>query len=100
MDCSLISQKGRGLTAKLVGIFWFQIYFPKENCESMAHELRVVLVHSGHRTEEAVVAHQSSFSRPVWATAAHRDVGKTKKSSSGFGSDLQRSLYGSEEAAR
>jgi hypothetical protein len=66
----------------------------------MAHEPWVVLVHGGHRTEEAAVAHRSSFSWSVWATAAHRDVGKTKKGSSGFGSDLQRSLYDCEEAAR
>jgi hypothetical protein len=67
---------------------------------SMAHEPRVALVHGGHRTEEAMVAHGSSYSQPVWATVAHREVGKMKKSSPGFGSDLHRSLYGGEEVAR
>jgi hypothetical protein len=66
----------------------------------MTHEPRVALVHGGHRTEEAVVAHRSSCSRPIRATTAHREVGKTKKSSSGFGSDLHRSLYGGEETAQ
>jgi hypothetical protein len=66
----------------------------------MAHEPRVALVHGGHRTEAAVVAHRSSYSRPVRATMAHHELGKTKKSSPGFGSDLHRSLYGGEEAPR
>jgi hypothetical protein len=66
----------------------------------MAHEPRVVLVHGGHRIEAAVVAHWTSCSQTVQATAAHRKLGKTKKSSPGFGSDLHRSLYGSEEVAR
>jgi hypothetical protein len=66
----------------------------------MAHEPRVALIHGEPITEEAVVARQSSCSRPVRATVAHSEVGKTKKSSPGFGSDLHRSLYGGEEAAR
>jgi hypothetical protein len=66
----------------------------------MAHEPRVALVHGGHRIEAAVVAHQSSCSRPVRATVAQRKVGKMKKSSPGFSFDLHRSLYGGEEAAR
>jgi hypothetical protein len=35
MDRGLILQRGRGLTAKLAGIFWFQIYFPMENCHGL-----------------------------------------------------------------
>jgi hypothetical protein len=34
--------------------------------------------HGGHRTEAAVVAHQSSCSRPLWATVDRHEVGKTK----------------------
>jgi hypothetical protein len=67
---------------------------------SMAHEPRVVLAHGGHRTVVAVVPRWSSCSWPVRAMVAHRKVGKTKKSSPGFGSDLHRSLYGGEEAVR
>jgi hypothetical protein len=66
---------------------------------SMAHEPRVALVHGGHITEAAVVARWSSCSRPVRATVANREVGKMKNSS-GFGSDLHRSLYGGEEVTR
>jgi hypothetical protein len=36
VDCSLITKKGKGLTAKSVGIFWFQIYFPMENCHGLS----------------------------------------------------------------
>jgi hypothetical protein len=35
VDCSLITKKGKGLAAKSVGIFWFQIYFPMENCHGL-----------------------------------------------------------------
>jgi hypothetical protein len=66
----------------------------------MSHEPRVTLVLCGHRTEAAVVAHRSSCSRSVRATTAHRMVGKTKKSSLGFGANLHQSLYGGEEGAR
>jgi hypothetical protein len=48
--------------------------------------------HGGHRTEAAVVAHQSSCSRPLWATVDRHEVGKTK-SSPGFGFDLHQILY-------
>jgi hypothetical protein len=58
------------------------------------------VVHGGHRTKEAVVAHRSSYSRLVQATAACHEVGKTKMSSPGFGSDLHRSLYSGKEVAR
>jgi hypothetical protein len=34
------------------------------------------------------------------ATVAHHEVGKTKKSSPGFGFDLHQSLYGGKEAVR
>jgi hypothetical protein len=64
----------------------------------MAHEPRVALVHGGHRTEAVVVARRSSYSRPVRPTMAHHELGKTKKSSLRFISDLHRSLYGGEEA--
>jgi hypothetical protein len=56
------------------------------------------VVHGRHRIEAAAVAHQSSYSQPVWATTAHHEVGKTKKSSPGFSSDLHQSLYGGKEA--
>jgi hypothetical protein len=42
----------------------------------MAHEPVEALAHGGLKTEEAVVAHRSSCSRPVWATMARRDRGK------------------------
>jgi hypothetical protein len=60
----------------------------------------VALVHGGHRIEATVVAHRSSCSWSIRAMAARRNVGKTKKSSPGFGSDLHRSLYGGEEVTR
>jgi hypothetical protein len=58
------------------------------------------LVHGGLRREAMAVAHRSSCSHPVRATAACHEVGKTKKGSPGFSSDLHRSLYGGKEAVR
>jgi hypothetical protein len=103
MDRDLISQKAWGLTAKLAGIFLVSDLFSNGKLpwtRSMAHEPWVALDHGGHRTEEAVLAHRSSYSQLVRAMEAHREVGETKKSSLGFGSDLHRSLYNGEEAAR
>jgi hypothetical protein len=58
------------------------------------------LVHGGPGTEATTVDHWSSCSQQVQATAAHHEVGKMKKSSPGFGSDLHRSLYGGKDVAR
>jgi hypothetical protein len=57
-------------------------------------------VHGGHRIEVVVGAHRSSYSQLVQATTARHEVGKTKKSSPGFGSDLNRSLYGGKEVTQ
>jgi hypothetical protein len=91
----------KGPLCKMAGIFWFQIYFSIGNRMDRVHGswTSVGAVHSGHRIEVVVVAHWSSRSRQVWATAAHHEVGKTKKCSSGFGSDLHRSLYDGKEVA-
>jgi hypothetical protein len=92
----------KGSLCKMAGIFWFWIYFSIGNRMDRVHGswTSAGVVHGGHRTEAAVVAHQSSYSRPVQAMVAHREVGKTKKSSLGFGSDLHQSLYGSKEVVR
>jgi hypothetical protein len=57
------------------------------------------LVHGGPGTEATVAAHRSSCSRLVWVTVACHEVGKMKKSSSGFGSDPHRCLYNGMEVA-
>jgi hypothetical protein len=92
----------KGPLCKMVGIFWFQIYFSIGNHMDSVHGswTSASAVHGGHRIEAVVVALWSSCYRPVQATAAHREVGKMKKSSLGFGSDLHRSLYGGKEAAQ
>jgi hypothetical protein len=93
----------QGANCKIGGDFLVSDLFSngKLPCtQPMAHDPRVELVHGGHKIEAAVVAHRSSCSRSVRSTAAHRKVGKTKKSSPGFGSALHQSLYGTEEVAR
>jgi hypothetical protein len=92
----------KGPLCKIAGIFWFQIYFSIGNPMDRVHGswTSVGMVHGGHRTEAAVVAHRSSCSRPVWAMVSHHEVAKMKKSSLGFSSDLHRSLYDGKEAAR
>jgi hypothetical protein len=92
----------KGPLCKMVGIFWFQIYFSIGNRMDRVHGswTSAGAIHGGHRTEAAMVAHRSSCSRPIRATAARHEVGKTKKSLSGFSSDLHQSLYSGKEATR
>jgi hypothetical protein len=93
----LDSAERQGFYAKVAGIFWIGFIFEWRIwwIESIDHGLWVALVHDGPRTVEAVVAHWSSCSRPVQATGTRHEVGKTKRSSSGFSSDLHRGLDGS-----
>jgi hypothetical protein len=92
----------KGPLCKMAGIFWFCIYFSIGNRMDQVHGswTSVGAVHGGHRTEAAMVAHRSSCSWSVRATAARHEVGKMKESSPGFGSDLHQSLYGGKEATR
>jgi hypothetical protein len=92
----------KGPLCKMAGIFWFWIYFSIGNRMDQVHGswTSAGAVHGGHRTEAAVVARWSSCSRPVWATTARNEVGKTKENSPEFSSDLHRSLHGGKEAVR
>jgi hypothetical protein len=86
----------------MVGIFWFGFIFEWKIwwTRFIAHEPVEALAHVGLRTEEVVVAHDSSCSRLVRAMMACREVGEMKRSSLRFGSDLHRGLDGDEEAVQ
>jgi hypothetical protein len=74
VDCDLISQKGKGLTAKSVGIFQRRFFFQWENMVNSVHHLWTVGSAGPRWTVDraSAVAHRSSAEQPLRATAAHR----------------------------
>jgi hypothetical protein len=72
MDRGLISQKGRGLSANVAGIFGFRIYFSMEKMRwtrSTTHGSLVALVHGGPwpwSAEELTEAWPSGRFRARW----------------------------------
>jgi hypothetical protein len=81
VDCGLISDKNRWFFVKLAWIFDWRFIFEWKNVVDRVHRswTVVALVHDGARIEEAAVAHRSSCSRLVWATAAHHDMVKMER---------------------
>jgi hypothetical protein len=60
----LHSKESKGPLYKIVGIFWFQIYFSIGKHRDRVHGswITAALVHGGPGTEATAVAHQSSCS--------------------------------------